>query len=148
VAGKTKEELTNELVKNLTPFLMDPIVTVRQLNFDITVVGEVNAPGTFNKPDEHMTLLAAIGHAGGLTQFGNMENVLLIREKAQGQEYTRINLNNRYSIPPEIYYLKANDIVYVEAKGAKKFKNSLLGGVVPALLSTVTVLFLSKLLLK
>jgi len=115
--GLTKGQLTASLVKQLTDkkLLIDPIVTIRHLNFRVSVLGEVNHPGIFTVPNEKISILEALGLAGDLTMYGKRDNVLLVREDGRGEkETTRINLGSKDLLTSPYYYLKSNDVVYVE----------------------------------
>lgn len=138
--GKTKAHVKTELEQALLPYLKDPTITIRNLNYRITLLGEVTRPGIYTSLNERMTILEALGQAGDLTEFGKRDNVLLIRETELTQEYYRINLNDRSSIKPEFYYLRPNDVLYVEPINTKKVRSSNIGQVGPLALSSLSLL--------
>ena len=116
-AGYTTEQLKDTITKVLTDqkLLTDPVVTIRFLNFRVTVLGEVNKPSVIPVPNEKISLLEAIGLAGDLTLYAKRDNVLVIREDNAGNKILkRINLNNGELLTSPYYYLKSNDIIYVE----------------------------------
>jgi len=94
-------------------------VQVRFANFKVNVVGEVNRPAIYTLPNEKVTVMDAIGLAGDLTLYGKRENILVIREKDGKKEYARLNLYDTDIFKSPFYYLKQNDIVYVEAHKSK-----------------------------
>lgn len=95
------------------------MVTIRLINFKITVLGEVQKPGAYTVKSERITLLEALGMAGDLTIYGKRSNVLLIREQ-NGQKVThRIDLTKSSFIDSPYYYLSQNDVLYVEPNGTK-----------------------------
>ena len=114
-----------ELEEKLTGILLEegvlqkPLVTVRHLNFKITVLGEVARPSVFNIANARISLLEAIGMAGDLTIYGKRDNVLLIREENMKKITTRINLNSSDLFTSPYYYLKSNDIIYIEPNKAR-----------------------------
>ncbi len=114
--GLTKEQLKTEITKKLTErqLLKDPIVSIRFLNFRITVLGEVKTPSVVTVPNEKISLLEAIGMAGDLTIYAKRSNVLLIREEGGNKMLKRLNLNSDELLTSPYYYLKSNDIIYVE----------------------------------
>jgi polysaccharide export outer membrane protein len=116
VAGSTKHQLQNELAKKLidSKLLLDPIVLIRFLNFRVTVLGEVNKPTVINVPSEKISLLEAIGTAGDMTIQARRDNVLIIREENDQKVFKRINMNSSELFSSPYYYLKSNDVVYVE----------------------------------
>lgn len=114
VIGLTTDELRDTLKEKLVPFLNDPVVMVRFLNFRITVLGEVAAPNTFFVGNERMTILDALGQAGDITPYGNRTNVLVIREQNGQRQTARLNLQDRTIFASPFFYLQQNDVVYVE----------------------------------
>ncbi len=123
VQGLTRNEV-QDLVKNkIFPQYITklPMVVVRFKNYKISVLGEVAHPGTFVLPNEQCTIFDALAQAGDLTVYGKRENVLLVRELADGtKQMRRINLQDaRLMLDPEIYYLQQNDVLYIEPNKTK-----------------------------
>jgi polysaccharide biosynthesis/export protein len=120
-AGMTKDELKDKLTKALVDkkLLVDPIITVRFLNFKVTVLGEVAHPTVVTVPSESITLLEALGLAGDLTIYAQRDNVLVIRDEDGKKVTHRLNLNSTELFSSPYYYLKSNDVVYVEPNKAK-----------------------------
>ena len=100
-------------------YLQDPILNIRLLNYKVTVLGEVGHPSTYSIPSERITVMDAIGMAGDLTIYGKRENVLLIREENGERKFIRLNLNSTNIFESPYYYLKQNDIIYVEPNESK-----------------------------
>lgn len=122
VAGLTEEELQQKITDELNKrkLLSDPIVSVRQLNFKVTVLGEVGHPGVIPVRNQKISLLEAIGQAGDLTIYAQRNNVLLIRTEPDGSKLIRrINLNSNQLFNSPYFYLKNNDIIYVEPNKTK-----------------------------
>lgn len=119
--GLTGNQLREQIVKSLVDkkLLVDPIVSVRFLNFKVTVLGEVGRPTVIDVPNEKISLLEALGLAGDITIYGKKDNVMIIREENNKKIIKRVNLNTSSVFNSPYYYLKANDVVYVEANKAK-----------------------------
>jgi polysaccharide export outer membrane protein len=119
--GLTKKALTDNITKSLidTKQLLDPIVNIRYLNYRVTVLGEVAHPTVVNVPNEKITLLEAIGLAGDLTLFAKRDNVMVLREEDGKRIIKRLDLNSNEILTSPYFYLKTNDIVYVEPNKAK-----------------------------
>jgi len=119
-AGSTTFQL-KEIVYNLAlKYYKNPTVIVRISNFKVSVIGEVLKPGQYILTDEKEGILDAIAMAGDLTVFGKRENVLLIRDNLDGTKTTyRINLKKSDMLSSPEYYLRQNDIIYVEPRKAK-----------------------------
>lgn len=127
LGGLTKEEATQKLKLLLKEYLKDPIINIRFLNYRITVIGEVTQPSTFTLPSEKISILTALGMAGDLTVFGKRDNVLLIREEGGIRTIARLNLNDKEVLNSPFFYLKQNDVIYVEPVSSKgpEFNNNL-----------------------
>lgn len=122
VAGMNREEIAafikgELLAKNL---IKDPVVTVEYMNLCISVLGEVANPGRYNIDRDKVTLLDAISMAGDLTIYGKREKVLVLREEEGVQRVYGVNLcsaEHLYTSP--VYYLRQNDVVYVEPNNVR-----------------------------
>src|SRR5690606_11809604 len=94
VAGYTRTELSEMLSKSISEYVMDPIVTIRILNFKVSLLGEVNIPGTYNFNGERLSLPAALGLAGDMTIYGKRDNVLVIRDNGATKQYKYLDLRD------------------------------------------------------
>jgi polysaccharide export outer membrane protein len=119
VVGLTRLQLIVLLKEKLAPFLVNPSIIIKLLNFTVTILGEVNQAGSFVVPDERITILDAIGLAGDLTMHGVRQNVLVIRETDTEKEFKRIDLTDSNLFKSPVYYLQQNDVVYVEPNKPK-----------------------------
>lgn len=114
--GLTKKQLTQKISSELVEkkLLIEPIVNIRFLNYRVTILGEVSRPTVLSVANEKISLLEALGLAGDLTLYAKRDNILLIREEGGKKIFRRINLNSDDFFSSQYYYLKTNDIVYVE----------------------------------
>ena len=120
VVNHTTSELKEIIKSEADKYYKDPVVIVRLINFSVSVTGEVLKPGVYVMPTEKVSIINAIAMAGDLTIFGKRENVLLIRENVDGTKTAyRINLKKSDIMSSPIYYLRQNDIIYVEPRKAK-----------------------------
>jgi polysaccharide export outer membrane protein len=119
VAGLTKQEVVDLLKQKLSPYLKNPVIVLQIMNFKVTILGEVNHPGTYTIPNDQVTILQALGYAGDMTVFGKRSNVLLIRDNSGRKEYVRLDLNNSQVLNSPYYYLQQNDVIYVEPNKTK-----------------------------
>lgn len=141
VEGLTKKETELMIVEKLKPYIKEtPIVTVRMVNYKISVIGEVMRPGTFTISNEKVNLLEALAMAGDMTVYGLRDNVKLIRENANGkQEIITLDLNKAETILSPYYYLQQNDVVYVTPNKAKA-RNSDIGNSTSLWFSATSIL--------
>jgi polysaccharide export outer membrane protein len=112
--GITRRELKNKIESDIKPYLKDPVVSVRYLNHRVTVIGEVAKPQVISMPEEQLSVLEVLGASGDMTLMGKKDNILIIRETETGKQFKRINLEDHSVFTSEWYYLKPDDVVYVE----------------------------------
>ena len=121
VSGMTRWQLSEYIKKSLLEggLLSDAVVTVEFMNFKVSVIGEVNAPGMFSIEGDKVTILQAISLARDLTIFGKRENVSVIREQDGHRVIYEVNLCDVDMFKSPAYYLKQNDVVYVQPSEIK-----------------------------
>ena len=138
--GKTTKQLSNEVQMAIAPFLKDPIVTIRYMNFRVTVLGEVAKPGVINVTNERISVLEALGQAGDLTPYSKRENILFIRDSAGVQQTHRFNMLDKSIFSKPYYFMKPNDLIYVEANNVKGINTGIVPTILPLALSTMSLL--------
>lgn len=119
VSGLTKNEITNVINEKLSPFLKNPTITVQLENFQVSVLGEVNRPGKYSTQNDRITIFEALSLAGDITLYGKKRNILLTREVNGKIEFARLDLTSTDIFKSEYYFLKQNDIIYVEPNRMK-----------------------------
>lgn len=121
VGGLTKSGAEGLIRERLSPYLKEtPIVTVRMSNYKISVIGEVNRPGTFTINNEKVNIFEALAMAGDMTVYGIRSNVKLIREDNNGhRNIVSLNLNEANILHSPYYHLQQNDILYVTPNKTK-----------------------------
>jgi len=137
VSGLTVNQLRIKLTDTITQrkLLVDPIVSVRMLNFKVTVLGEVARPSVINVLNEKVTLLEALGLAGDITIYGKKDHVMVIREEEGQKNIKYLDLNSSEIFNSPYYYLKSSDIVYVEPTKARIGSSTRTSQLLPILLS-------------
>lgn len=116
VVGLSRNEIADK-IKNLlikNDLIKDPVVTVGFMNLYFSLLGEVNRPDKYNITKDRITLLEAISTAGDLTIYGKRNDVLVIREENGQRKSYRVDLRSSKLFNSPVYYLKQNDVVYVE----------------------------------
>ena len=149
VKGMTMAQLRADLEQRLLQYLSDPLVSIRQLNFNITVLGEVKKPGQYTSPTDKVTVLQALGMAGDMTDYGDRTKVRLIRH-ADGVDQTHIiDFTDKNITASPYYYMQQNDVLYIEPDDIKKKSANVdpnrnlafqIGGIVLALASVIITL--------
>lgn len=117
--GLTIAEAKRKIKAMLQEYLKSPVVNIRILNFAITVSGEVRNQGVYTILNERVTLPDALALAGGLTDYANRNNILIVRENNGVRTLNRINMSTSNFFFSQFYYLKQNDMIYVEPIRAK-----------------------------
>lgn len=113
--GMTKPELEKEIIKRAGEYLKeDPIVNIRYKNFRVTFHGQVGTPGPVLSTSERLTFLDALAEAGGIAVGGDLKNILIIREQNGKRTMHSVDLTRGDFFQSPNYYLKQNDIVYVQ----------------------------------
>jgi len=119
IKGLTTTTAADTIRLRLLNYLKEPSVMVRNLNFKVSVLGEVKLPAVYVIPDEKITLPEVLSLAGDLTIYGNRSNVMIIREENGIREYARLDLTSRELFNSPYYYLHKNDVIYVEPVKSK-----------------------------
>ena len=145
LAGLNRMEATDLIKSQLSLYVSAPTVTIQIQNFKVTVLGDVNRPGSFNIPNERVTLLEAIGIAGDLSITGVRQNVLVIRDVDGVKTEYRVDLSSKDIFSSPVYYLSQNDVVYVEPNRAKR--NSSLVSSTAGILISITSLVITTITL-
>jgi polysaccharide biosynthesis/export protein len=119
VKGLTTDQIRDTVAGKISYYFKDPVVNVRFANFKVSVLGEVKSPSTFLIPNEKPTVIDALGLAGDITIYGRRDNVMLIRDQDGQKEITRLNLDSSKSVSSPYFYLRPNDVLYVEASASR-----------------------------
>jgi len=148
VKDKTAQDLENDIKKKLIDGgdLTNPFVTVRLLNGKITILGEVQRPGTFSFTENNISLLQALGLAGDLTINGNREDVLVLRRIDGVRTTARINLTSANFLKGPYQMVKPNDVIVVNPNSAKVSSAGYIGNL-SAILGIASILLTSVVLL-
>ena len=126
-SNKTPQILASDIQEALSSFIKNPSINIRLLNFRVSILGEVNQPGTFTVLEERFTLPQALGLAGDLTINGDRENVLIIRNENGKKINYNIDLTKSDFMKSPFYFLKQNDIIYVQPNTARVKSSGLVG---------------------
>ena len=126
-AEKTTYSLSLEIQEALSSYIKDPSVNIRLLNFRVSVLGEVQKPGTYTVMEERISIPQALGLAGDLTINGDRNHVLLIRSQDGKKINHIINLTKSDFLQSDFYFLKQNDIIYVRPNNARVKSSGIVG---------------------
>ncbi|GHS91017.1 sugar transporter [Bacteroidia bacterium] len=121
VAGMNRSELEAYLKKEFKQYIKeDPVITIRLMNYRVSVLGEVARPGQYSVSRDKINVLEALSLAGDMTIYGKRDNVTLMRETPEGEmKLVRLNLNSTEVLSSPYFYLQQNDVIYVEPNKAK-----------------------------
>lgn len=114
VKGLTRTEIATKLEKEIEAYVKDPIVDVRIMNFTVTVLGEVGNPGRVEITDGRISMPQLLAEVGDISYDGRRQNILVIREANGVKKVGEIDMTETDLFSSPFYYLKQNDIVYVE----------------------------------
>ena len=122
VAGKTAIEAQAFIKDKSSIYLKDASVQVKILSFKVTVLGELKNPGVFYNLNNSITILEAIGMAGGMTENAMINQLLVVRRTPTGSKSYRLDLSEKKLLASEAYYLQPNDVIYVNSDRLKNFR--------------------------
>ncbi len=121
VKNMNVEEMKEALYEELREYLKEFVVIVKLVNFNITLLGEVNRPGQYKIYQNNINLFEAVSMSGDLTDFANRSTVAIIRQTKTGSKVAYVDMTKRDILMSDYYYLKPNDIVYVTPVKGKQF---------------------------
>jgi polysaccharide export outer membrane protein len=140
VLNQTLEEAESTITLKAEEFLINPFVIVKLANFQFTVLGEINAPGNYPVYKEGLTIYDALAISGGINDYGNLKKVKIVRSEKNKKQVYNIDLTSSKILTSDFFYLRNNDLIYVQPlkfKGFKKSQSQLL----LSTLTTFAVLF-------
>jgi polysaccharide export outer membrane protein len=145
VAGKKLSEIKDVVQKTVDSVINHSFVDVKLLSFKYTVLGEAENPGVYSNYNDYITVLEAIGRAGGIGDYGHRDRVLVVRTTPEGTKTFRINLQDKAILSSEAYYLVPNDVIIIEPTRQKILSQNL--PTISFIVSTLTGVVTTTLLL-
>lgn len=139
LGGLTRTEAEEVIKQKLIQEISDVSISLRILNFKVSVQGEVVRPGVHTIMSERITLLEALSMSGDLTVYGRRDNILIIRENDGKKTYNYVDITKADFVNSDFYYLAQNDLVYVEPNKVK-VNSSAVGPNVSVVISAISVL--------
>ncbi len=121
VKGLTVEEVKNQLQKSVNDYFKEATVVLRLVDYQVAVLGEVNAPGNFTIDKDQINIFQAISMAGGFKDFANLKKVKLVRQTLKGSDVFILDITKRDILQSDYFYLMPNDILYIQPLKSKSF---------------------------
>ncbi len=141
-SGFTIRELEN-IIKNIADsYFENPVVKLNIINFEVTILGEVNKPGTFNLINPNSNILYALSLSGDITQFGNRKKIKIIRNKDKSNRVFYVDLTKISLLNNSDFMLQPNDIIYVAPLRKKFFAFNNITNIISMSVSVVTLFLL------
>lgn len=120
VEGKTLTEAKEAIRKQTEEYFRDATVNIRFSNFRVSIIGDVARPGTYVVPNQEVSIIDAISFSGDLSTYGRRQNIMLIRKDSKGNSVAvKMDITKKEIFNSPYFYLKQNDIVYVEPSAAR-----------------------------
>ena len=138
VSGFTMAQLEDSLESRYALYAKNPLVTVRMINFVVTVLGEVGRTGPLTITSDRADLLQVLGITGDISAYGKRNNITIIRKTPNGRILRKLDLTNADFITGEFFYVKPGDVIYVEPNLAKKFNATLTFQFMPIVLTATS----------
>ena len=117
----TISQIKDVLQKLVDEYLKETVVVVKMVNFKITILGEVTRPGEFTIYQDKINFFEAISLANDITDFGNRNKVVLIRQVPGGSRVYKVNMLSDSFLKSDQFYLQPNDIIYVQPLAYKRW---------------------------
>ena len=121
VKNMTVEDAKNKLQTAINRYINETMLIVKMANFNLTITGEVNNPGMYKIYQSQINLFEALSMAGNVTTFAKNNEVKIIRQTDTGSEIASVDLGQADILSSPYYYLKPNDIIYVEPLKIKQW---------------------------
>ena len=121
VRNLTVDEAKALLQTELDKYINQTTIIVKLSNFNLTVLGEVKNPGMYKVYQSQINLFEAVALAGNMTNFAKNSAVKIIRQTDNGSEIVTVDMGSADILSSPYYYLKPNDIVYVEPMKIKQW---------------------------
>jgi polysaccharide export outer membrane protein len=118
VGNLTTVQIKEQIRKKLTAYLKEPVVIVKLLNFKVSIMGDVAQPGVFKVQSERLTLTEALSLAGDLN-ITALRDIVIVREKNGKREYVTVDMTSKKVFNSPYFYLKNNDLIYVQPSRVK-----------------------------
>ncbi len=142
ILGYTHDQLRDTLQNRLTPWVKDPIVNVRMLNFRVTFMTTTHAQ-TVVIMNQKTNILQFLGMVGGIQWTDRKENILIIRQIDSVRQVIHVDFTKKEIFNSQVYYLQPNDIVYVEPNKLKFVESNVaVISLVTSITSTLSILVL------
>ena len=140
ILNQTLEEAEETILKKAEDYFINPFVVVKLANFEFTILGEINTPGNYPVYKEGLTIYDAIAMSGDITDYGNLKQVKIIRSHKNKKQVYYIDLTDSNVLSSDFYYLRNNDLIYIQPLRFKGFRKSQ-SQVLLSTLKTIAVLF-------
>ena len=140
--GFTLRELENIIKQIAMTYFENPVVKLNIINFEITILGEVNNPGTFKIVDPEVNILYALSLANDITQFGDRKKVKIIRNDNESNKVFYVDLTKKDILNNSDFILQPHDIIYVAPLRKKFFAFQNITNLVSMSISAITLFLL------
>lgn len=135
----TIREAENKLQSALKSFLQNPVVRIKMLNFEVTILGEVSRPGAYSSFQSKLSLFDAIALAGDLTELADRSQIKIIRYNGNQASMVYVNTLEDKFLESNYFYLRPHDLIIVaplDVKNIRQYQIPTIG----ILLSTVSAI--------
>lgn len=122
--GQDLEQAKASVQKAVDEYLKDAIVIVKLANFQVTILGEVNNAGTFPVFKENLTIFEALAMGGDLTDYANRQKIKIVRTYKNKKQINIVDITDQQLLLSDFYYLRNDDMIYVEPLKYRTFRKS------------------------
>jgi polysaccharide export outer membrane protein len=137
VLGLTDRQLKDLLTQQIAKYVKNPLIEVRFSTFKVTLLGEVNAKGTFDLDMQRTTIFHALAAAGDLPNSAKRYDIQIFRDYNGERSIIKFDLRKKsVLLNPEVFELRHNDVIYVQPARNQQFREDF--GFVTSIIGLVT----------
>jgi polysaccharide export outer membrane protein len=150
VVSLTLAQAGEKIQKALNDYVPQTSVTVKYIDNQVTVMGEVKQQGVFPFIQDKLNIYEALGLGGGLTQYGDRKKIILIRNEGDKIMHYRLNLSDSKIAEKDYYYILPNDVIIVEPLSAlsSSYQNITYSTILTSITTLIAVLLFTNVKIK
>jgi len=121
VKGLTVQEAKDIIQNQIDKYVKEIIVIVKLVNYNVTIVGEIERPGQYKIYQDRINIFEIISLAGDMTTFAKRDDIILVRKTEKGSKMYHIDLLSDNILESEFYYIMPDDIIYIKPVKGKNY---------------------------
>ena len=121
VKGMTLPMLKDSIKNLISQWIANPIVDVKVMNKEITLLGEFRNPAVIHVDKDNNSLLELVAKAGGFEYYANLKRIKVLRQDGLKVKIANIDLTIASDEGARNIQLRPGDIIIAPSKKNKEF---------------------------